>query len=117
LSTAIAWFRRDLRLADNPALAAAARDHDAVAPVFCFEPALTGGRHASPNRNAYLLACLAELDESLRAIGGRLLTRSGDPARARTRPRGLRPRCTSGRSRRWRWRGACASAARRAPPP
>ncbi len=79
MRVAIAWFRRDLRLADNPALTAAA-GADGVIPVFCFEPGLTGGRHRSANRNAYLLACLRELDDGLRSRGSRLHYRHGDPA-------------------------------------
>jgi deoxyribodipyrimidine photo-lyase len=79
VSTAVVWFRRDLRMHDNPALAAAAAA-GAVVPVFCFEEGLHSGRHRSPNRNAYLLASLAELDESLRAAGSRLHYRSGSPA-------------------------------------
>jgi len=38
MSTAIVWFRRDLRLADNPALTAALRMHDAVLPVYVHAP-------------------------------------------------------------------------------
>lgn len=78
MRTAIVWFRRDLRMNDNPALAAAA-EADQVVPVFCFERGLWAGRHASPNRNAYLLASLRELDESLRSAGTRLHLRSGSP--------------------------------------
>ena len=80
MATAIVWFRRDLRLTDNPALAAAARAERVLA-VFCFERGLWDGRHASPNRNAYLLASLRELDQGLRTAGGRLHYRRGDPAR------------------------------------
>ena len=75
----IIWFRRDLRMADNPALAAAATA-DEVLPVFCFERGLHSGRHASANRNAYLLASLRELDGRLRKAGARLHYRSGDAA-------------------------------------
>jgi deoxyribodipyrimidine photo-lyase len=79
--TAVVWFRRDLRMTDNPALAAAAGAGGGAVAVFCFEPALARGRHGSPNRNAYLLASLRELDESLRAAGSRLHYRHGDPSR------------------------------------
>ena len=78
MSVAIAWFRRDLRMADNPALATAA-EADHLLPVFCFERGLHSGRHSSANRNAYLRACLQELDRDLRAAGSRLHYRSGDP--------------------------------------
>lgn len=78
MTAAIMWFRRDLRMHDNPALAAAA-EADEVVPAFCFERGLWAGRHASANRNAYLLASLRELDESLRSAGSRLHYRSGSP--------------------------------------
>jgi deoxyribodipyrimidine photo-lyase len=38
LSTALVWFRRDLRLADNPALATALARHAQVIPVFVHAP-------------------------------------------------------------------------------
>ena len=70
------WFRRDLRLADNPALAAAAAAGDVVA-LFVLDPRLL--RSAGAPRVAFLLRCLADLDE---AIGGRLVVRRGDPVDA-----------------------------------
>ncbi len=79
MGTAIVWFRRDLRMSDNPALAAAA-EAGGIVPVFCFEGGLYGGRHGSANRNAYLRASLRELDASLRDAGSKLHYRSGDPA-------------------------------------
>ena len=79
MTLSIVWFRRDLRLTDNPALAAAASAGEVV-PAFCFEHGLHSGRHSSPNRNAYLLATLRELDGDLRSVGSRLHYLSGDPA-------------------------------------
>ncbi|MGQ0621076.1 MAG: cryptochrome/photolyase family protein [Panacagrimonas sp.] len=38
MSTALVWFRRDLRLADNPALSAAVQRHERVLPVFVHAP-------------------------------------------------------------------------------
>ena len=81
MSVSVIWFRRDLRMTDNPALAAAAEASEGVLAVFCFEPGLSRGRHGSPNRNAYLLASLRELDEELKAAGSRLHYRHGDPAK------------------------------------
>lgn len=76
----IHWFRRDLRLHDNTSLAAAARDAEgAVAPVFIFDDAILKGRWSSPNRTAFLIACLQALDEALRAQGSYLIVRRGDP--------------------------------------
>lgn len=78
MSTAIVWFRRDLRMNDNPALARAS-EADRIVPVFCFQRGLWNGRHASANRNSYLLASLRELGENLRAAGSNLYIREGNP--------------------------------------
>jgi len=76
--TAVFWFRRDLRLGDNPALVAACACGP-VLPLFVLDPTLWGP--AGPSRRAYLAASLGALDASLRASGGRLAVVSGDPAR------------------------------------
>ena len=76
--TAVHWFRRDLRLADNPALLAAA-DDGAVLPLFVLDDALWGP--AGPSRRAYLAASLRSLDASLRQRQTRLSVVHGDPVR------------------------------------
>lgn len=68
------WFRRDLRLSDNPALAAALAQSGKVAPLFVVDDTLW--KPAGEPRRAFLVACLAALDETLR---GRLITRYGKP--------------------------------------
>ena len=76
----IHWFRRDLRLHDNTALAAAARDSGgAVAPLFIFDDALLGGRWASPARTTFMLESLRALDVAMRKRGSALIVRRGDP--------------------------------------
>ncbi|WBL36775.1 deoxyribodipyrimidine photo-lyase [Tepidiforma flava] len=77
--TSVLWFRRDLRLHDHPALAAAI-EAGPVAPLFVLDPALLSGRWASANRTAFLLASLQELDAALRERGARLHVRIGRPA-------------------------------------
>jgi deoxyribodipyrimidine photo-lyase len=72
-ATSIIWFRRDLRLEDLPALAAAAAAARSVVPVFVVDPAFT--RSGVPRR-AYLRARLTELN---RAMDGALVYRHGDP--------------------------------------
>lgn len=72
------WCRRDLRLADNPALVAAAdaaraADDDVVA-LYVLDPRLWDV--AGTPRLSYLARSLAALDE---ATGGRLVVRHGDP--------------------------------------
>ncbi len=74
MTTSVVWFRRDLRLADNPALTAAAADGPVVG-LFVLDPALLGP--AGAPRVAFLLRSLRALDDSL---GGRLVVRAGDPA-------------------------------------
>ena len=69
------WFRRDLRLRDNPALGAAAAVDGTVVPLFVLDERLWGP--AGPVRRAYLRASLRALDD---ALGGGLIVRRGDPA-------------------------------------
>lgn len=67
----ILWFRRDLRLTDHPALAAAAADGPVV-PVFVLDPALS----SLGARVDALHACLRSLSSSM---NGALVVRSGSP--------------------------------------
>jgi deoxyribodipyrimidine photo-lyase len=81
-SRAVVWFRRDLRLADHPALLAALEAADQVVPVFVVDRALLGGRPSGPNRRAFLHGALLALARDLEALGGRLLVLEGDPVEA-----------------------------------
>ncbi|MBA2445802.1 MAG: deoxyribodipyrimidine photo-lyase [Nocardioidaceae bacterium] len=74
MACSVMWFRRDLRLGDNPALLEAAASGDTVLPLFVLDPRLWDS--AGRPRQAYLLASL----ESLRAQIGGLVVRCGDPA-------------------------------------
>ena len=77
--TSIMWFRRDLRVHDLPALAAAA-ESGPVVPCFVFDRRLlTGGRFVSPTRVRFMLGCLAGLRRSLRERGSDLILRHGQP--------------------------------------
>jgi len=80
IETALVLFNRDLRLHDNPALAAAAKAERTV-PLFVFDERLLGSRFAAPNRVAFMLEALRDLDERLQRAGGRLFVRHGDPVR------------------------------------
>lgn len=71
----VVWFRRDLRVADHPALAAAACGP--VVPAFVLDPRLLG---RSPRRDAWVAATLAALAAELEALGARLVVRGGEPA-------------------------------------
>jgi deoxyribodipyrimidine photo-lyase len=81
-SPTVVWFRRDLRVTDHPALAAAA----ACGPVVCawiVDPELLARRHhRCPARRAFLRAGLAALDADLRDCGAALVVRVGRPAQA-----------------------------------
>ncbi|MGZ8784149.1 MAG: cryptochrome/photolyase family protein [Acidimicrobiia bacterium] len=78
MSSGLVWFRKDLRLTDNPAWAAATSDHDSVLALFVIDPRLWN--RAMPHRLAQLTANLQALDQSLEQLGGRLKVVSGDPA-------------------------------------
>ena len=71
------WFRRDLRLADHPALNAAVDASDEVVPLFVVDPALW--RPAGAVRREYLARSLHSLDADM---GGALVWRVGDPVEA-----------------------------------
>ena len=78
MRTLIVLFTRDLRLHDQPALAAAARDAERIVPAFVLDRALLAGRCGAPNRLSFLLDSLVDLDGSLRKRGARLVVRHGN---------------------------------------
>ncbi|MYI19396.1 MAG: deoxyribodipyrimidine photo-lyase, partial [Acidimicrobiia bacterium] len=77
VNVGIVWFRRDLRLADNPAWAAATATCDRVMAVFVVDPQLWDSCHA--RRRAVLAGNLRSLDDALAARGGRLWVGRGEP--------------------------------------
>jgi deoxyribodipyrimidine photo-lyase len=81
MTTALLWYRRDLRIADHPALTRAAREFRRVVPVFVLDDALLRGRFASGPRTAFMLGCLRALDDALRERGSGLVVRHGRPDR------------------------------------
>jgi len=80
-ATAVVLFTRDLRVHDQPALASAATSGERVVPLFVLDETLLGSGFARPNRLQFLLQSLGALDGALRALGGRLVVRRGDPVR------------------------------------
>lgn len=78
MSTGIVWFRKDLRLRDNPAWTDATNRHGEVVALFVIEPALWD--KVSGRRAALLAGHLRSLDSALRDRGGRLRLELGDPA-------------------------------------
>ena len=79
MSCAVVLFTRDLRVRDQAALATAAREAERVVPLFVLDDELLRRGCGSPNRLAFLLDCLHDLDRSLRERGARLVLRRGDP--------------------------------------
>jgi deoxyribodipyrimidine photo-lyase len=78
LSTALHWFRRDLRVADNQALHAASRTHDRVYGLYLFEErALRSPSQGAP-RLAFALDSLRSLEKNLHERGSQLLWRRGE---------------------------------------
>jgi deoxyribodipyrimidine photo-lyase len=76
VDTAVVLLTRDLRVHDNPALAAACRVARHVLPMFVLDPSV----RSSAGRDRFLTDSLADLRETLRGIGGDLIVRRGDPA-------------------------------------
>ena len=76
-SRAVVWFRRDLRLGDNPAWAAASQHADRITALYVLDPTLLAA--TGPFRRRQLLAHLHGLDRALQDKGGRLHIRHGDP--------------------------------------
>ncbi len=79
-STAIMWFRRDLRLADNAALDRARREHDRLLPVFIWDPEMEGAWVPGAASRWWLHHALEVLGQRLRDRGNRLIIASGDTA-------------------------------------
>jgi deoxyribodipyrimidine photo-lyase len=78
MSHALIWFRRDLRLADNPALAAALRAGHVPVPVYLHSPDEDAPWAPGAASRAWLHRSLQALDADLRARGSRLVIRRGD---------------------------------------
>jgi deoxyribodipyrimidine photo-lyase len=76
MRTALCLFTRDLRVHDNPALAAAAAQAETVVPLFVLDDEILC-RFGAPARVAFLLQSLHDLDRSLRERGSALVVRRG----------------------------------------
>lgn len=76
----IVWFRRDLRLADNPAWSAASRRHSRVIAVFVLDE--TALAQSGAARRALLARHVHALDRDLRRLGGSLWVLPGPPRSA-----------------------------------
>jgi deoxyribodipyrimidine photo-lyase len=75
----IVWFRRDLRIADNAALSAASSADAAVLPVYVDDDGQESARRPGGAARWWRGRSLVALDDSLRALGSRLIVRQGSP--------------------------------------
>lgn len=88
-SGSLVWFRKGIRIHDNPALEFASRSASHLYPVFVIDPHYMkpdpnapspGSSRAGLNRIKFLLESLVDLDLNLKNLGSRLLILKGDPA-------------------------------------
>ena len=80
VTSTLVWFRQDLRLQDNPALAAAISRGGAIIPVYIFDDAAEGKWPLGGASRWWLHHALASLAASLRERGSRLIIAHGASA-------------------------------------
>ncbi|HEU0016767.1 MAG TPA: deoxyribodipyrimidine photo-lyase [Methyloceanibacter sp.] len=73
----IVWFRNDLRLADHPALAAAAETGAAILPLYILDEATPGRLRMGGASRWWLNGSLASLAKDVQRRGGRLCLHQG----------------------------------------
>ncbi|XP_022145844.1 (6-4)DNA photolyase isoform X2 [Momordica charantia] len=87
-SSSLMWFRKGIRIHDNPALEFAAKGANFLYPVFVIDPHYMepdptafspGSSRAGLNRIQFLLESLLDLDSNLKKLGSRLLVLHGEP--------------------------------------
>ncbi|XP_049854480.1 cryptochrome-1-like isoform X6 [Schistocerca gregaria] len=76
------WFRRGLRLHDNPSLRAGLIGATTFRCIFILDPWFAGSSNVGINKWRFLLQCLEDLDSSLRKLNSRLFVIRGQPADA-----------------------------------
>lgn len=74
----ILWFKRDLRIEDNAALALAAAGKGPVLPLYIVESALWAEPDMSARQWRFIAECLEGLRADLARLGAPLLIRTGD---------------------------------------
>ena len=78
-SNSIYWFRKALRLHDNPSLIYALENSQQVYPIFILDPWFVANYRVGPNRWRFLLESLKDLNESLIKKNSRLILVRGKP--------------------------------------
>ncbi|CAG4922585.1 unnamed protein product [Colias eurytheme] len=82
LKHTVHWFRKGLRLHDNPALREGLVDAVTFRCVFIIDPWFASSSNVGINKWRFLLQCLEDLDSSLRKLNSRLFVVRGQPADA-----------------------------------
>lgn len=77
MSTALVWFRRDLRCDDHAALSAALAAHERVYCVFVFDTEILDPLPRADRRVEFIWHAVKELDAALATHGGGLIVRHG----------------------------------------
>ena len=77
--TAIHWFRKGLRLHDNPSLRAALESSNQTVPLFIIDPHFQNPDYVGVNRMNFLMETLKDLDSSLQKKGLRMIVAKGKP--------------------------------------
>ncbi|RWS10201.1 cryptochrome-2-like protein [Dinothrombium tinctorium] len=75
----IYWFRKALRLHDNPALSEAVEKCETLFPLFILDPSIRSFVKVGANRWRFLVQSLQDLDRSLREANLRLIVIRGTP--------------------------------------
>lgn len=87
MSACVVWFRKSLRLHDNPALTAACQEKgiSSIIPLYVLDPNILGQdfEKFGPNRLSFLFESLSDLDSRLSSeYASKLIILKGDPVRA-----------------------------------
>ena len=69
--SSIHWFRKGLRLHDNPALLKAFENATEVRPIFILDPWFAKNARVGINRWRFLVQSLQNLDSNLKELGSR----------------------------------------------
>jgi deoxyribodipyrimidine photo-lyase len=77
-NASLVWFRQDLRVEDNPALAAALERGGPVVPVFVWSPEEEGAWAPASASRWWLHQSLKALADDLHRLGARLVLRHGE---------------------------------------
>lgn len=85
-TTAIIWFRNNLRVTDNHILSSASHKFDHLLPIYIFDTSdwekdEYGHIKTNVYRTKFILESVRELRENLRELGSDLIIKTGDPAK------------------------------------